>query len=315
MDEFAATLDRDTAKIVAFNVQKIARQLGKAVLAATTHTDLLKDLSPSLHIHKQFGRKIQIHHHPNQPPKQCSLLKQIHIEEGTKQDYKTLAEFHYRSHNIGITRKIFKAVRNNNETCGVIVYTYPPIATTGRRKILPKMSINELNQKLSNIMRVVVHPKYRTIGLGQKLVHETLTKCGTQYVETTAVMARYNPFFEKAGMTKIQETTPPKQALHIQETLTQLNFNTTLLSSQNYVTTQIKKLTHNELTRLRQAFAQNTHPRFIKEFFPDQPYGQHKQYIEKIQAANLEKLAKLISITATLQQTKAYLFWQRTENH
>ena len=40
-DEFAATLDRDTAKIVAFNLQKLARQNGKAVLAATTHTDLL----------------------------------------------------------------------------------------------------------------------------------------------------------------------------------------------------------------------------------------------------------------------------------
>jgi ABC-type ATPase with predicted acetyltransferase domain len=41
MDEFAATLDRDTAKIVAYNLQKLARQQGKAVLATTTHTDLL----------------------------------------------------------------------------------------------------------------------------------------------------------------------------------------------------------------------------------------------------------------------------------
>jgi len=32
VDEFAATLDRDTAKIVAFNLQKLARQQGKAVI-------------------------------------------------------------------------------------------------------------------------------------------------------------------------------------------------------------------------------------------------------------------------------------------
>jgi len=51
MDEFCATLDRDTAKIVAFNVQKLSRQLGKAVLAATTHTDLFEDLKPSVHVH------------------------------------------------------------------------------------------------------------------------------------------------------------------------------------------------------------------------------------------------------------------------
>ena len=60
MDEFASTLDRDTAKIVAFNVQKLARQQGRAVLAATTHTDLFEDLNPSVHIHKRFGKEICI---------------------------------------------------------------------------------------------------------------------------------------------------------------------------------------------------------------------------------------------------------------
>jgi len=313
MDEFCSTLDRDTAKIVAHNVQKLARQHRKAVLAATTHTDLFKDLQPSVHIHKKFGKEIQVHYHSDQPHKPCSLLQQIHIDKGTKTDYQTLAEFHYRSHNVGAVRKIFRATRNDDrELCGVIVYTYPPIATSGRRKTLPKMPISQLNQTLSNIMRVVVHPKYRTIGLGQKLVHETLDKCGTQYVETTAVMARYNPFFEKAGMTKIQETTPPKQALQIQETLTKLGFNTTLLSSQKHVITQLKHLTQTETATIKQAFAQNTHPRFAKEFFPHQPYGKHKQYREKTETASLEKLAKLIHITAMLLQTKAYLFWRRT---
>jgi len=56
MDEFAATLDRDTAKIVAYNLQKIARKEGKAVIAATTHKDLAEDLAPSVHIHKRFGK-------------------------------------------------------------------------------------------------------------------------------------------------------------------------------------------------------------------------------------------------------------------
>ena len=40
MDEFAACLDRDTAKIIAYNVQKIARQSRTAVIVATTHSDL-----------------------------------------------------------------------------------------------------------------------------------------------------------------------------------------------------------------------------------------------------------------------------------
>ena len=309
MDEFCATLDRDTAKIVAHNVQKLARQHRKAVLAATTHTDLLQDLNPTVHIHKRFGKEIKVQYYPSQPTKQCSLLKQIHIEQGNKTDFATLADFHYRSHHVGAVRKVFRALRNN-ELCGVIVYTYPAPAVAGRRKLLPKMPIQELNNKLSNIMRVVVHPKYRTIGLGQKLVRQTLNKCGTPYVETTAVMAKYNPFFERGGMKKIQETKPPKQALNISQALAKLGFNTTLLSSEKYALSKLQHLTTQQLHAVRQVFTKNPHLRFLKEFFCHQPYGKHKPYKEKVQNADLQKLAKLIHITATLLQTKVYLFWK-----
>jgi ABC-type ATPase with predicted acetyltransferase domain len=72
-----------------------------------------------------------------------------------------------------------------------------------------------MNEQLSIINRVVVHPRYRTIGLGSKLVRETLSLAGTPYVEMVAVMAKYNPFGEKAGMQKKAEQTPSKKALKI----------------------------------------------------------------------------------------------------
>jgi len=309
LDEFAATLDRDTAKIVAHNLQKLARQHKKAVIAATTHTDLTPDLQPTLHIHKKIGKQLQIQYCPNKPRLQCTLLNEIQIQPGTKQDYDALAEFHYRSHNTGAIRKIFKATRHN-ELCGAIVYTYPAPAATGRKTILPHMPLAELNQKLSNIMRIVVHPKYRTIGLGQKLVRDTLPQCGTPYIETTAVMAKYNPFFEKAGMKKIQQTTPPKQATAIQEVLIRVGFNPTQLASQQYVTAKLKKLAHTDLATLKQAFAQNPHPRYVKEFLHDEPYGTRTRYAQKTQEAPLHKLAKLINDTAQMLQTKIYLFWK-----
>jgi ABC-type lipoprotein export system ATPase subunit/GNAT superfamily N-acetyltransferase len=312
LDEFAATLDRDTAKIVAHNIQKLARQHGKAVIAATTHTDLFTDLQPNVHIHKHFGRELGITYYPNQQPQQCTLLSEIRIEPGTRQDYQKLAEFHYRSHNLGAVRRIFKATRKNNELTGIIVYTYPATATTGRKLAIPHMPLAELNRKLSNIMRVVVHPKYRTIGLGQRLVRETLPQCGTPLVETTAVMARYNPFFEHAGMTRIHTTTPTKQANTIHNTLQKLGFNTTLLSSENHASTQLNRLNPTQLTTLRNTFAQNYHPRLAKEFFHNEPYGTHKLYRERLQTATPEKLAKLITVTAQLLQTKIYLFWRNT---
>lgn len=58
-DEFGAVLDRVTAKCVAFSMQKVARRLGKTLMVATTHTDLVEELGPSLTIHKRFREKAE----------------------------------------------------------------------------------------------------------------------------------------------------------------------------------------------------------------------------------------------------------------
>ena len=100
MDEFAACLDRDTAKIIAFNLQKLARQQGKAVIVATTHTDLFEDLKPSVYVYKRFGKEIDIKYFPNESPPECSLIKEMKIEEGTRDDWRKLCAFHYRGHNL-----------------------------------------------------------------------------------------------------------------------------------------------------------------------------------------------------------------------
>ncbi|BBI61693.1 nucleotide-binding protein [Vreelandella sulfidaeris] len=57
-DEFCAVLDRETASVVSFNVQRTARKLGATVIVATTHTDLVNDLKPSLVIEKYYKAKV-----------------------------------------------------------------------------------------------------------------------------------------------------------------------------------------------------------------------------------------------------------------
>jgi energy-coupling factor transporter ATP-binding protein EcfA2 len=214
MDEFAATLDRDTAKIVAYNLQKAARRMGKTVLAATTHIDLLEDLNPSVHIHKRYGKEITVSYYPNTPAKECSLTREMRIEQGTTADYKALSQFHYRSTSLPPPRKIF-AIKRMDETCGVIVYSYPSPTMFGR-SLVWRGNHNQLQKEVSTITRVIVHPKYRAISLGTKLVKETLPLAETPYVETLAVMAKYNSFFEKAGMQKIAESKPNQ---HLQKAI------------------------------------------------------------------------------------------------
>lgn len=59
-DEFGAVLDRVTAKIVAFSLQKHARQQKKTLIVATTHEDLIEEMGPSLIIKKRFRDKVEI---------------------------------------------------------------------------------------------------------------------------------------------------------------------------------------------------------------------------------------------------------------
>ena len=59
-DEFGAVLDRVTAKIVAFSLQKHARKERKTLIVATTHDDLIEEMGPTLIVRKRFRDKVEI---------------------------------------------------------------------------------------------------------------------------------------------------------------------------------------------------------------------------------------------------------------
>jgi ABC-type ATPase with predicted acetyltransferase domain len=59
-DEFGAKLDRITAKVVAFNMQKIARQVGATLIVATTHTDLSEELGATLTVEKRYMSQVKL---------------------------------------------------------------------------------------------------------------------------------------------------------------------------------------------------------------------------------------------------------------
>ena len=171
------------------------------------------------------------------------------------------------------------------------------------------MKMKELNQRLSSISRVVVHPKYRTIGLGSKLVRDTLNLCGTDCVEMAAVMSKYNPFAERAGMKRIAEQSPSKEVLKITSLLASLGFNTQLLSSRDYVLGKLRTLSEEHLAQIRETFVKHSHPRFLKSFAYNLPFGAKDSYKRQMANASLGKLANLVKICGFLTQIKVYLFW------
>ena len=235
------------------------------------------------------------------------------VEKCCIADWKVLASFHYRSHRVPVPRSFF-CLRRGEELCGVIVYSYGPPACFGRKLVLPReirLDMKRLNENLSIINRIVVHPKYRSIGLGSLLIRKTLPLAPTRYVELVAVMARYNPFAEKGGMRKIAVQEPTKSVKKIAVVLKELGFDLQLLGSRKYVLSNLKNLSKGDLDRVREIFIMNPCPRLRKIFSSDLPYGTNKVYREGIVKAGFEGLAHLIRVCGLLLQLKVYLFWDQ----
>jgi ABC-type transport system involved in cytochrome c biogenesis ATPase subunit len=311
IDEFTSTLDRDTAKILAYNLQKQARKHGKAVIAATTHRDLLKDFAPNVHIHKRYGKEVTVRYYPKAKAAQCSLTRQMSIAAGTSADYKALSEFHYRAGKTPPARKIF-TLKRKDELCGVIVYCYPPPMCFGRKQVW-KGDIKQLQKEVSVISRVIIHPKYRSIGLGEKLIRDTLLFAGTPCVEAVAVMAKYNPFFEKAGMQKIAESKPNKAVTNSLQQLETLGFDCMLLGSATYNQQIIAQTGTQTIINVLTELSQRNGGIRRRLANTENPYPHHKEAAQKISAYTAEEMAEALKRLSFANQSKTYLFWKRSD--
>jgi ABC-type ATPase with predicted acetyltransferase domain len=173
------------------------------------------------------------------------------------------------------------------------------------------LTIQEITRDVIRISRVFIHPKYRTIGLGAKLVAETLPHAGKPYVETIAVMAKYNPFFEKAGMSKIAETTPNPQILKVVEKLRDLNFSPIFLTAERTNMNKLQSMTEQEVSTVRMAIKE------VKGIYRKRLAGTKQAFLKKeeyeavVDAADTDKLAKMLRILGFLTQNKVYLFWRK----
>ena len=121
-----------------------------------------------------------------------------------------------------------------------------------------------INEEIVRISRVIIHPKFRGIGLGAFLVRETLPKVNAK-VEVLAVMAKYNPFFEKAGMVRVNyrrdETSIEKK---IRGFLEAHNFDLTLRGSKTYCRHFFSELNNQDKQALLEYLSEFASQPFIK---------------------------------------------------
>jgi ABC-type ATPase with predicted acetyltransferase domain len=64
-------------------------------------------------------------------------------------------------------------------------------------------ALSALNQQLWLLARVVLHPTYRGAGIAAAFVRRACESSPVQWIETLSAMGRANPFFERAGFTRV----------------------------------------------------------------------------------------------------------------
>jgi len=310
-DEFCSTLDRTTAKVVAFNIQKLARRCGSTLVVATTHTDLEEDLNPSILIRKGWGEEIEVDYMENREAPGCSVAGDVNIRLGSREDYGRLSHFHYRDSRVPVPHRFF-AMERGGELIGVIAYCYPPVNSAGRKKAVGyRPRLGELNREWTIISRVVVHPKYRTIGLGRRLVEETLPLCGRRHVELMAVMAQYNPFAERAGMKLLLRREPHLSIVKAVDGLRELGFNPPLMSSKSYNRRRLGELSEAEMERLREILLGVSTQYYKRLTSSGKPYVRKEEFREWLHEVPRERLDRVLATLIVLSQSKAYLYWCR----
>lgn len=151
--------------------------------------------------------------------RKCSICKQLEIQKAGIQAYRALAQYHYRDNSIGPYAAIYKLAPKarlakilQNTPIGVIVYRMPVIAnryrTIALAPILKNLAASDklafLNRNVRTISRVIIDPRFRSLGLAAMLVKNTMPLLNVTVIESLAVMGRANPFFKKAGMTEYQ---------------------------------------------------------------------------------------------------------------
>jgi len=300
-DEFCSLLDRDTARVVAYMLAKICKTRGYTLLVATAHDDLLYDLNPSVIIRKYYGSRADVIYNSNNSIHECSVLKNMSIEEGNINDWYALEEFHYRSGKPFGIKYIFRAMIDNTNA-GVIIYSMPPLSCKGRNIALGRIvSPDEVNRDFITISRVVVSPRFRGIGIGTMLVRNTIQRVGKRYVESIAIMGRYNPFLVKAGMKEVVYE-PDSKYTKVMDKLEHYGFNRLLAASKDFCYGILQSMSDDDINRIREIVCN-------VRFAVKNAVGRSTEYSSNV-LYDKHILAKAIANIALLAEKKYYYIWE-----
>jgi GNAT superfamily N-acetyltransferase len=153
------------------------------------------------------------------------VAERVVLRAGTMADYRALARFHYRAGRPATVMRVWtmedcRSLDAKNPAgvrpsaiVGVLVESMPVLSCRLRDVAFGRrLSAREVNEQLRCISRVIVHRRWRGLGLGIALVKHALATATTSYTEALAAMGQVHPLFDRAGMRRWMDGDRPPRA-------------------------------------------------------------------------------------------------------
>lgn len=149
VDEYTSVVDRDVAKAMSFALQKYIRRIGKRIIVASCHYDILEWLMPDWICSPQKGGALE----------RCDYLRrgrpqiELQISRVEYETWNLFKKHHYLTENANPSCKYF-LFEWNNKPVGIVAVATNPSGTV---------------HNSWRMARTVVLPDYQGLGIGSKI--------------------------------------------------------------------------------------------------------------------------------------------------
>ena len=211
IDDFTSTLDRPTAKALAWTVHKAARITGKTILLATTAQDLEADLRPDLQIVTAWHTEpTYITECPTRP--ECTVLEELTYRQGTMADWRPLKPLHYLAGDPATIHSVHVMEHPDlSAPAAVALFSWPELNSavraliTGKAYAMPNKqhAAARVNREIVKLSRIVVTPELRGLGIAQRLVYKAIEAIMPRWVECSTTMGPYTSFLSSIGFREL----------------------------------------------------------------------------------------------------------------
>lgn len=160
----------------------------------------------------------------HQHARPCDPLEHLMPRLGTSADYHALSHLHYRAPDPATIERVLTLIDptdalSDAPAC-VLVVSRPTLNAWWRNHAWPGLAALDkrrraqwLNAHVRTISRVIVHPRWRGLGVAQLIVRLYLADPITDRTEASAAMGSLSDFFQRAGMERHEGSSSQRLAL------------------------------------------------------------------------------------------------------